>query len=94
MYGNTLYSLSALQNRTRISRAQPLPAPSPPAAMKEILFFLLVSRAAAHGGLTIPVPRNNYGPMDPANWTRHTGQQYQVGGPCAGDACLWFNEGS
>ena len=27
-----------------------------------------VHRADAHGGLTIPVPRNNYGNVDPANW--------------------------
>ena len=25
-------------------------------------------QADAHAGLTIPVPRNNYGNVDPANW--------------------------
>jgi hypothetical protein len=63
------------------------------AKMGVLLAAVIISSAAAHGGLTIPVPRNNYGPSDPANWTLQPGQLYVPGGPCAGDVCLWFNEG-
>jgi hypothetical protein len=51
---------------------------------------LLGVGAAAHGGLTIPPARNNYGNSDPMNRSSGT---YQKGGPCAGDECLWFSEG-
>ena len=61
--------------------------------LRTVLLAALAALAAAHGGLTIPVPRNNFGPMDPSNWTRQHGQKYYPGGPCAGDVCLWFNEG-
>lgn len=49
--------------------------------------------ADAHGGLTFPPPRNNYHNIDPTNLTRQPGSEYHPGGPCAGDECLWFNEG-
>ena len=63
----------------------------------------LAAAAAAHGSLTIPLPRNNYGRIDPAN--RSVGNPIPSGpashlpashinmGPCAGGACLWFSEG-
>lgn len=49
----------------------------------------------AHGGLTFPVPRNNYHNVDPRNWTSDdtSGGRYHSGGPCAGGECLWFSEG-
>jgi hypothetical protein len=61
--------------------------------MKLILAFAILGTVLAHGGLTIPMTRNNFKKMDPANWTRQAGQKYYPGGPCAGDVCLWFNEG-
>ena len=54
-------------------------------------FVSSLGLASAHGGLTIPVPRNNFGMVWPGNWTPIS--SYYPGGPCAGDACLWFNEG-
>ena len=36
---------------------------------RTILSFVAFAWGAnAHGGLTIPVPRNNYGNQNPANW--------------------------
>ena len=54
----------------------------------------LVVAAAAHGGLTFPPPRNNFGNVDPRNTSRQPGSVYgPQGGPCSGDECLWFSEG-
>lgn len=64
----------------------------------------LVVAVVGHGALTVPLPRNNYGRVDPAN--RSVGNPFPNGskesrlpashvnmGPCAGGACLWFSEG-
>lgn len=56
-----------------------------------VAFALLVAAVDAHGGLTFPPPRNNYGNADPV-----TDPFVSVvhGGPhCGGGECLWFNEG-
>ena len=47
----------------------------------------LASSVAAHGSLTLPVPRNNKGAQPPFGRTIY----HNPG--CQGDACLWFNEG-
>ena len=61
---------------------------------------MLIGGAAAHGGLTFPPPRNNYGNTDPHNYTVPRCVQtptracsVRAGGPCAGGECLWFSEG-
>lgn len=62
--------------------------------MKSFLVASLAVAAEAHGGLTFPPPRNNFGNIDPTNITKQPGSVYNVqGGPCSGDECLWFNEG-
>ena len=53
----------------------------------------LAQDAAAHGGLTIPPPRNNHNNRDPRNWTPRGTSKNMAGGPCAGGECLWFSEG-
>ena len=52
----------------------------------------LVAVASAHGGLTFPPPRNNYGSQDPTVRT-HNNSFHNNGAFCTGDECLWFNEG-
>lgn len=47
----------------------------------------------AHGGLIIPPCRNNHGPTDLFDFSRHAGERFLSGGSCAGDMCLWFNDG-
>jgi len=65
--------------------------------MRCLILFAVVCGVAAHGGLTIPPPRNNYHNVDPRNTTRQPGSvfypQAPPGGPCSGDECLWFSEG-
>lgn len=53
----------------------------------------LASGAAAHGGLIIPPCRNNRGNVNIFNFTKAAGEQWMSGGSCAGDMCLWFNDG-
>ena len=55
----------------------------------------LASTARAHGGLAFPVPRNNFGNVAVTNLTYQPGSHIPSwqGGSCAGDMCLWFNEG-
>ena len=55
--------------------------------------LLCAGSARAHGGLVIPPARNNYNNSDPAEIVRHWTGGRRLGGPCAGSACLWFNEG-
>jgi hypothetical protein len=52
-----------------------------------------VTETDAHGGLVIPPCRNNHGNTDLFNFTRATGELWMSGGSCAGDMCLWFNDG-
>ena len=52
-----------------------------------------VTDTDAHGGLVIPPCRNNHDNTDLFNFTRATGEKFQSGGSCAGDMCLWFNDG-
>eukprot|EP01052_Picozoa_sp_SAG31_P019940 SAG31_NODE_1477_length_8194_cov_21.653490_6_plen_162_part_00 len=47
----------------------------------------------AHGGLVIPPCRNNRGNVNIFNFTKATGEKWLSGGSCAGDMCLWFNDG-
>lgn len=63
--------------------------------MRAAALAAFVAGASAHGGLTIPPPRNNHGNRDPRNWTSDgtPGGNYHSGGPCAGGECLWFSEG-
>eukprot|EP01046_Picozoa_sp_COSAG06_P039965 COSAG06_NODE_4785_length_3955_cov_1.505446_3_plen_290_part_00 len=46
-----------------------------------------------HGGLIIPPCRNNRGNVNIFNFTKAPGEQWLSGGSCAGDMCLWFNDG-
>ena len=48
-----------------------------------------------HGGLTTPPSRNNFGNVDPMNFTSDgtSSGNYHSGGGCSGGACLWFSEG-
>ena len=48
--------------------------------------FVVSSSFFTHGGLTFPPPRNNYGNVDPRNWTSDgsSSGNYHSGGPCAG----------
>eukprot|EP01049_Picozoa_sp_SAG25_P008851 SAG25_NODE_829_length_5170_cov_2.432656_6_plen_276_part_00 len=64
-------------------------------SMRALLTVAALGTASAHGGLTFPVPRNNYHNVDPRNWTSDgtSGGRYHSGGPCAGGECLWFSEG-
>ena len=63
--------------------------------MQLIVITMLVAGAEAHGGLVFPPPRNNYGNVNPTNLTYQPGSKIPrwQGGSCAGDMCLWFNEG-
>lgn len=60
-----------------------------------LLSLGLLIAVEGHGGLTFPVPRNNYHNVNPMNWTKDgtSGGNYHSGGPCAGGECLWFSEG-
>eukprot|EP00326_Haptolina_ericina_P000681 CAMPEP_0181207818 /NCGR_PEP_ID=MMETSP1096-20121128/21792_1 /TAXON_ID=156174 ORGANISM="Chrysochromulina ericina, Strain CCMP281" /NCGR_SAMPLE_ID=MMETSP1096 /ASSEMBLY_ACC=CAM_ASM_000453 /LENGTH=374 /DNA_ID=CAMNT_0023298851 /DNA_START=49 /DNA_END=1173 /DNA_ORIENTATION=+ len=58
-----------------------------------ILSLLWATAAHAHGGLVIPPPRNNYNNSDPREIVHPWTDGRRLGGPCAGSACLWFNEG-
>ena len=62
--------------------------------MRALLTVAALGTASAHGGLTFPVPRNNYHNVDPRNWTSDgtSGGRYHSGGPCAGGECLWFSQ--
>ena len=66
-----------------------------PRMLHAIAVAALATAAHAHGGLTIPTPRNDFGNISPANWSRQPGPggAYHSGGPCAGGECLWFSEG-
>ena len=46
-----------------------------------------------HGGLVIPPCRNNHGNVNLFNFTKAAGEKWLSGGSCAGDMCLWFNDG-
>lgn len=61
--------------------------------MTVLALSALVAVTDAHGGLTFPPPRNNYGNINPTDITKQPGSVYHSGGPCAGDECLWFNQG-
>lgn len=52
-----------------------------------------VGLVAGHGGLVIPPARNNFNNSDPREVVRAWTRGRRLGGPCAGSACLWFNEG-
>ena len=52
-----------------------------------------ITKTHAHGGLIIPTCRNNRGPTDLFDFTRRPGENFLTGGSCAGDMCLWFNDG-
>ena len=47
----------------------------------------------AHGGLIIPPCRNNRHNVDIFDFTKRPGELWLSGGSCAGDMCLWFNDG-
>ena len=47
----------------------------------------------AHGGLMIPPCRNNHENTNVFNFTPPTSERFMSGGSCAGDMCLWFNDG-
>eukprot|EP00937_MAST-01D_sp_MAST-1D-sp2_P005951 g5951.t1 len=53
----------------------------------------LVCAAIGHAGLVIPPARNNYNNSDPSEIVHRWTGGRRLGGPCAGSACLWFNEG-
>jgi hypothetical protein len=52
-----------------------------------------IAQVDAHGGLMIPPCRNNRGNVNIFNFTKATGEKWLSGGSCAGDMCLWFNDG-
>ena len=52
-----------------------------------------VAETDAHGGLVIPPCRNNHGNVNIFNFTTQPGEKWLSGGSCAGDMCLWFNDG-
>jgi hypothetical protein len=52
-----------------------------------------VTQLDAHGGLMIPPCRNNHKNTDLFNFTHPSGEKWLTGGSCAGDMCLWFNDG-
>ena len=52
-----------------------------------------VTQVNAHGGLIIPPCRNNHGNVNIFNFTKQPGERWLTGGGCAGDMCLWFNDG-
>ena len=52
-----------------------------------------VTKIDAHGGLMIPPCRNNHGNVNVFNFTTQPGEKWLSGGSCAGDMCLWFNDG-
>jgi hypothetical protein len=53
----------------------------------------LATAVRAHGGLIMPPCRNNHGNVDIFNFTTQPGERWLSGGSCAGDMCLWFNDG-
>ena len=57
-----------------------------------VLFLVGVASVAAHGGLTFPPPRNNFGNKDPAVRNASAPSFHNNGAFCTGDECLWFNE--
>ena len=65
--------------------------------MKAVALAALAATASAHGGLTFPPSRNNYGNQDPTVRKDPDGQGTKTfhnnGAFCTGDQCLWFNEG-
>ena len=66
--------------------------------LRVVVALVGAASAAAHGSLTFPPPRNNYGRVNPANrsvpnpvtgkWS-HLPPSHINEGPCAGGACLW-----
>ena len=68
-------------------------------SLKPTVALLAASLAAlspeidAHGGLIIPPCRNNRHNVDIFNFTKRPGELWLSGGSCAGDMCLWFNDG-
>ena len=70
-----------------MNRSQQSYSPLPMAAIFPSVLVL------AHGGLTIPPARNNFGNVNPLNTTQPDPHHYHSGGPCSGDECLWFSEG-
>jgi hypothetical protein len=63
-----------------------------PMDMKVLATLSTLAAASAHGGLTFPPPRNNFGSQNPAVRT-HAKTFHNNGAFCTGDECLWFNEG-
>ena len=60
-------------------------------ALAASLAAACITQLDAHGGLVIPPCRNNHGNVNILNLTK--GDHWESGGSCAGDMCLWFNDG-
>ena len=58
-----------------------------------VLLFSCAASVHAHGSLVFPPARNNYQNQNPAEIVHPWTEGRRLGGPCAGSACLWFNEG-
>lgn len=64
-----------------------------PIAILALSLTGIVRKTDAHGGLMIPTCRNNRGPTGLFDFRRQPGEKWLTGGSCAGDMCLWFNDG-
>eukprot|EP01047_Picozoa_sp_COSAG01_P032725 COSAG01_NODE_2378_length_7796_cov_5.017020_7_plen_242_part_00 len=73
--------------RPRISHAMLRWGERPRRAARLACLVACFAAAAAHGSLTLPIPRNNKGAQPPFGKTIY----HNPG--CQGDACLWFSEG-
>ena len=61
--------------------------------LRGLVLCTLVLGAVSHAGLVFPVPRNNFNASSPREIVHPWTGGRRLGGPCAGSACLWFNEG-
>jgi len=59
---------------------------------KALLLLVGTATVNAHGGLTFPPPRNNFGNKDPSVRNASDKSFHNNGAFCTGDECLWFNE--
>ena len=57
------------------------------------LLLCWAATAHGHGSLVFPPPRNNFKNQNPAVIVHPWTEGRRLGGPCAGSACPWFNEG-
>ena len=57
--------------------------------MKAAALSIFATMVNAHGGLTFPPPRNNFGNKDPTVRVPGAKSFHNNGAFCTGDECLW-----